>query len=280
VALSWSAEPGLWPVKADAAQLKQLLTALCENAKEAMQGRGTLALAAVNAGLDAGRCAGHPGAVPGDHVVISVADNGPGIAPEHLPKLFDPFFTTKDRASNGGLGLAIAYGIAEQAGGFVGVDSEPGRGATFTLCLPRYSGPDLLLRAKPAPSFAARGHERILLVEDEPALLKLAKAVLEGQGYQVLAASGPAEALALAADQKGKIDLLLTDVVMPEMNGWELYRAIARLDPAVKCAFMSGYMADVLSAQGAAAADVHFIKKPFTIKALAAAVRQALDRPD
>ena len=183
-------------------------------------------------------------------MLLAVSDDGCGMDKETLAHIFEPFFTTKGVGKGTGLGLATVYGIVKQNNGFINVYSEPGQGTTFTIYLPRHAGKAEQARTEGAAEPAARGHETILLVEDEPAILKLTTRMLEQLGYTVLAASTPGEAIRLAREHAGEIHLLMTDVVMPEMNGRDLARNLLSLYPHLKCLFMSGYTADVIAHHG------------------------------
>jgi CheY-like chemotaxis protein len=193
--------------------------------------------------------------------------------------LFEPFFTTKALGQGTGLGLATVYGIVKQNDGFINVDSEPGQGTTFTIYLPRHVGEVGQAQTGGEAGPDIRGRETILLVEDEPAILSLTTTMLERQGYTVLAASTPGEAIRLGREHPGEIHLLMTDVVMPEMNGRDLARNLQSLCPRIKRLFMSGYTANVIAHQGVLDAGVQFIQKPFSIKELAAKLRETLDQP-
>jgi CheY-like chemotaxis protein len=193
-------------------------------------------------------------------------------------KLFEPFFTTKEVGKGTGLGLATVYGIVKQNNGFIDVYSEPERGTTLKIYLPRYVGKVERARIEGPQEPAVPGHETILLVEDEPALLELGCSMLEKLGYRVLAAAAPGEAIRLAEAYPGEIHLLMTDVVMPEMNGRELAKKVLTLYPDMNRLFMSGYTAEVIAHHGVLDEEVHFLQKPFTTAALAAKVREALER--
>jgi len=272
ITLHWNQETDLWPVKIDPTQVDQLLTNLCINARDAITGVGELTIQTRNTTLDAAA-----EAAPGDYVVLAVSDTGAGMSPETLAHLFEPFFTTKELGRGTGLGLATVHGIAGQNGGFVTAASQLGVGTTFTVYLPRHVGMTVEALAPAAQDAPHARGETVLLVEDEPGILELATEMLEGQGYTVLDAGTPEEALRLAREHAGEIHLLMTDVVMPAMNGRDLVTQVATVRPRVKSLFMSGYTADVIAGRGVLAADVHFIQKPFTRQALAVKVRQVLD---
>jgi CheY-like chemotaxis protein len=194
-----------------------------------------------------------------------------------LAHLFEPFFTTKGLGVGTGLGLATVYGIVKQNNGFIYVYSEPDRGTTFKIYLPRHVGKTEKLQAEGPTDEAGRGYETVLLVEDEPAILNLGRVMLERLGYQVLAAGRPGEAIRLAEEHTGQIHLLMTDVVMPEMNGRDLAKNLLSLYPDLKRLFMSGYTANVIAHHGVLDQGVHFIQKPFSLKELTAKVREALE---
>jgi PAS domain S-box-containing protein len=278
VLLAWSPSPGLWPVRMDPSQLDQLLANLCVNARDAIRGHGTIAIEAANVTLDAAHCAAHAGAAPGDHVCLTVRDDGSGMSREILEHIFEPFFTTKETLGTG-LGLATVYGIVQQNAGSIEVESVPGLGSTFRVYLPRHAGEAPAARLEPATAAPPQGTGTILLVEDEPAILRTGKRLLETLGYGVIAAGSPVEALALAAAHPGPIRLLLTDVVMPGMNGQELARRLTAARPEARCLFMSGYAADVLARQGVLDPGVRLVQKPFEYEELAAKVREALAGP-
>jgi len=275
IQLSWLPSPALWPVTVDPSQLDQVVTNLCLNARDAISGTGRLTLATANVTLDEKFCLAHEDAVPGDFVRLTVADDGTGMSPAVLAKIFEPFFTTKGVGEGSGLGLATVYGALRQNHGFITVSSEPGRGSTFDAYLPRHA---VEARKTPAAGGAAAvATERgtVLLVEDEVAILRLATRALTAQGYQVLGARVPEEAIQLAAAHAGAIDLLLTDVVMPTMNGSQLADRLRASQPGMACLFMSGYSGSVLSEHGVGD-EAHFIAKPFSLHALTDKVRSVI----
>ncbi|OQX16129.1 MAG: hypothetical protein BWK76_12020 [Desulfobulbaceae bacterium A2] len=276
IELCWQPGGELWRVKIDPVQVDQLLANLVVNARDAMAGPGRLVIATSKVCLDEQEAACLEGAVAGDYVELSVVDSGCGMAPEVLAHIFEPFFTTKEVGKGSGLGLATVYGVVRQNGGCIRMESVQGRGSTCRILLPRHLGDVDVPAPEPGP-MAKGGGETLLLAEDEPALLAMTRHVLEGLGYTVLAAGSPSEALRLAADHADVIHLLITDVVMPDMNGRELVERLRRQLPTLKTLYMSGHSANVLADRGGLAKDVDFLAKPFTIKDLAARVREALD---
>jgi PAS domain S-box-containing protein len=276
ITLTWLPDLQLWPVSADPSQIDQILVNLCVNARDAIAGVGTVIVETRNCSFDAVYCAAHPGYSPGDYVRISVEDNGCGMDQETLAQIFEPFFTTKRAGKGTGLGLATVYGIVRQNNGFVHVDSEPGQGAVLAVYLPRSTGEASSDGGQHSMTVAG-GRERILVVEDEPAILAMATAMLQHLGYSVLSTTSSLEALQMCAGDAARIDLLLTDVIMPEMNGRELADRLLVSQPWIKCLFMSGYTADIIAHQGVLDAGVHFLQKPFSHAALSAKVRQVLE---
>ncbi len=275
--LTWAPASVVWPVRLDPIQIDQILVNLCVNARDAIAGVGKLTLETENFTFDEMYCATHSGSAPGDYVLIGVSDNGCGMDKEVLEHLFEPFFTTKGPGQGTGLGLATVYGIVQQYQGFIDVQSEPGHGTTFRIYLPKHKGKaDELSRAVSA-KIAERGHETILVVEDEPAILKISSQVLQSLGYTVLPAATPGEAIRLAEEHAAEIHLLMTDVIMPEMNGRDLAKQLRSLYPHLQRLFMSGYTADVIAHHGMLDEGVHFIQKPFSLGDLAAKVRSTLD---
>jgi two-component system, cell cycle sensor histidine kinase and response regulator CckA len=278
IELVWRPNPEIWPVRMDPVQVGQILANLCVNARDAIVGVGTITIETGTTVLDEAFCAEHPGSTPGEYTVMSVVDTGSGMNEKTLERLFEPFFTTKELGKGTGLGLAMTYGIVKQNSGFISAHSEKGRGATFRIFLPRHRATVRRLRREEAKASLEKGHETILLVEDEPAVMSLTRRVLERYGYRVLEASTPGEAMRLAAEHAEDIHLLLTDVVMPEMNGKELAASLTSLYPHLKRLFMSGYPASAIVHHGVLDRGVAFIQKPFTTQSLAAKVRGVLDR--
>ncbi|MCX6358475.1 MAG: transporter substrate-binding domain-containing protein [Armatimonadetes bacterium] len=277
IELVWKPGDGLWPVKADPSQIDQVLANVSVNARDAMGGPGTLTVETANVTVDAATASKHGDALPGDYVALTLTDTGRGMDADALQHIFEPFYTTKGVGEGTGLGLATVFGIMQQNGGFVSVSSTPGSGTTLRMHFPReaHEAPEA-----PPPTAAAErpgGGETILLVEDERAIRLSTKRLLERLGYLVLVADAPGEALKVALACAGVIDLLLTDVVMPEMTGRELAARLVEQRPGLRCIFMSGYTANVIAQHGVLDEGVRFLPKPFTRDGLAAAVRAALD---
>jgi two-component system, cell cycle sensor histidine kinase and response regulator CckA len=264
-------------VKADPTQLTQVILNLAINARDAMPHGGTLTIRTANTFVDGAYASTHPGVVPGEHVTIAVSDTGHGIAPEVLPHIFEPFFTTKAPGLGTGLGLATSYGIVEQSGGHITLESEPGRGATFFVHLPRvgHAGGEPGSRA----AGTRGGQEIILLVEDEEMVRVVASSSLRAKGYQVIEAANGQEALALAAAHRGPIHLLVTDVIMPLMGGVELAARLARTRPDTRVLYTSGYTQDPMVLHGAGGAEGTFLPKPYVGEVLTRRVRDLLDGP-
>lgn len=277
IALVWKAGANLWPVKIDPVQVDQILANLAINARDAMAETGHLTVATRNVTLDADACTGDAELQPGEYVLLQVSDTGCGISSEMLEHIFEPFFTTKEVGKGTGLGLATVYGVMKQNKGFVRVSSEPEEGTTFKLYLPRTMD-DIRSSDAAATNMPAGGTETVLLVEDDATILKLGQAILQHFGYTVLSAGAPHAALEIAANHTGSIHLLVTDVVMPEMNGKTLRNKLAASGyPQMKVLYMSGYTADVIAEHGVLDAGVNFLQKPFAVNVLAAAVRKVLD---
>ncbi len=278
IQLVWSPGSDLWPVRMDPSQIDQVLANLCVNARDAIHGRGgAVAIETSNETLDEAFCERNPGFAPGAYVRLTVRDDGRGMDEETLDNLFEPFFTTKAVGRGTGLGLATIYGIVKQNEGFISAASEPGEGTTFHLYLPRHSPGAAASPPADSPVLPEQGREMILLVEDEPTILKMTAMMLGRLGYEVLTAAAPEEAVRLAETHQGRIDLLITDVVMPGMNGRELAENLLALHPGLKRLFMSGYTADVIARHGMIDEGLHFIQKPFSTADLSARVREALE---
>jgi PAS domain S-box-containing protein len=274
--LAWLPGKNLGQVRIDPSQIDQILANLCVNARDAIGDTGRITIETAASSFDEDYCARHSGFIPGEYILLAVSDDGCGMTKEVLANLFEPFFTTKETGKGTGLGLATVYGIVTQNSGFINVYSEPGQGTTFKIYLPRHAAEDSHRQAGDAVKMPTLGHETILLVEDEPMILDLTRTMLELLGHTVLTAATPGEALRLADEHGGTIHLLMTDVIMPEMNGRELADRLQRLNPALRCLFMSGYTANVIAHHGVLDEGVHFIQKPFAVSDLAAKIREAL----
>jgi CheY-like chemotaxis protein len=277
IALAWlpGKNPGL--VKMDPSQIGQILINLCVNARDAMGDTGRITIKTDSAHLDQTFCTLHPGAAPGEHVLLAVSDDGCGMDHETIAHLFEPFFTTKEIGKGTGLGLATVYGIVKQNNGFIEVRSEPGQGTNFRIYLPRHLGKTVPKPLEAAKNTVLQGRETILVVEDEPMILKMIRSMLQLHGYVVQTAATPGEAIRLAREGAGTIRLLLTDVIMPEMNGGDLATILVALHPGLKCLFMSGYPDDIVDHRGVLNEDVRFLQKPFSMKDMLEAVRDILD---
>jgi len=275
--LAWMPGHEVWNIRIDPSQIDQLLANLTVNARDAIAGIGQVTIETSNAIFDEAYCAEHTGCVPGDYVLLAVSDDGSGMDKATQAHLFEPFFTTKGVGQGTGLGLATVYGIVKQNNGFINVYSEPGKGTTFKIYLPRFEGEAAQLADEKAEAATGGGAETILLVEDEPAVLKLGVKTLELLGYDVLSAGMPSEAIRLVQQHPGKIHLLITDVVMPEMNGRELAHRLMELKPDMKCLYMSGYTANTIAHRSILDEGVYFLQKPFSTQALAQKVRTVLE---
>jgi len=275
--LAWKPDPDLWAVKMDPSQVDQILANLCVNARDAIAGVGKITIETQNTVFDEAYCRDHAGFIPGEFVMLAVSDNGCGMDRETLANVFEPFFTTKEIGKGTGLGLSTVYGIAKQNQGFVNVYSEPDKGTTFKIYLPRHAEtePSAVVDAK--TEIAQGRGETILLVEDDPTVLRLGERMLEGLGYMVIAAQSPDEAIGMFQEYRGEIHLLITDVVMPGMSGRDLSTQIRAIRPDIKTLFMSGYTANVIAHHGVLDEGVHFIEKPFSREDLAVKVLEALD---
>ncbi len=272
----WVPSIGIWPVRIDPVQIDQILANLLVNARDAIADKGRITIETQNVVLDDAYCAVHRGFKPGYFVMLTISDDGCGMDRPTLAHIFEPFFTTKGEGKGTGLGLATVYGIVKQNEGFINAYSEPGTGTTFKIYLPHCATTPVPDPAESLLQLAKGGVETILLVEDEPMILDLSKTLLENLGYAVLTANSPSEAIRVAADHAGEIHLLITDVVMPEMNGLDLAKRLLSLYPVIKSLLMSGYTANVIAHHGMLDEGILFMQKPFTVDELAAKVREAL----
>jgi two-component system cell cycle sensor histidine kinase/response regulator CckA len=262
----------------DAGLIEQVLVNLAVNARDAMPDGGALGIRTANAAVHAGGEDADPELQPGEYATISVTDTGTGMPPEVKARIFEPFFTTKAKGRGTGLGLATAYGTVKQSGGHILVDSEPGRGTTFRVFLPRMTE---VARADAAPSGAEpvpRGTETILVVEDDADVRVLASRILEALGYAVIPAASGEDAIAAAKARRDGIDLLLTDVVMPGLNGRQVANQIAPIHPRCRVLYTSGYTDEAIVHRGVLEDGIAFLAKPYTPVALGLKVREVLDR--
>lgn len=270
-------DPGLGCVKADQSQVEQVVMNLAVNARDALPQGGKLTIETDNVTLDDAYTRHHPGSRAGDYVMLSVTDTGTGMTADTLAHLFEPFFTTKARGKGTGLGLATVYGVVKQSGGYVWADSELGKGSSFRVYLPRIEEAVAVANAPALPVEALRGAETLLVVEDADALRKLAQALLEEHGYRVVAAANGVEALQIVEQRNVPIDLLLTDVVMPGMNGRTLAERLGQLQSGLKVLYMSGYTDSAIADHGVLDPGTHLLHKPFTEETLIQKVREVLD---
>jgi two-component system, cell cycle sensor histidine kinase and response regulator CckA len=279
VELTFQAGESLWLTRADPDQIVQILMNLCVNSRDAMPSGGKLAIATenVNAGEPGWEHREHAAVTPGEYVRFSVADTGVGMNKELMSRIFEPFFTTKEIKKGTGLGLSTVYGIVKQSNGHIFVDSELGKGTRFTVYLPRVAEPATTAVVQETGHYEA-GTERLLVVEDEDSLRECVVDFLLGLGYQVLEASSGQQALAVMAEVGANIDLLLTDVVMPQISGRELAGMIESMNPGVKTIYMSGYTDDEVVRHGVREAGVMLLQKPFSMPTLARKIREAMDR--
>jgi PAS domain S-box-containing protein len=275
--LDWRPGTHLWPVRIDPAQIDQVLTNLCANARDAIAGVGKVAIETGNVTLDDTYCAEHADAAPGEYVRLTVSDTGCGMDTQMVANLFEPFFTTQELAKGAGLGLATVYGIVRQNQGHVAVQSAVGKGTTFSIYLPRAASEANTGSTAVTTEGLPRGTETILLAEDEKSVRATSGLFLKQFGYTVLTAGTPEEALRLAGAHSGPIHLLITDVIMPGMNGPDLAKRLAEKCPNLKALFISGYTADVLRARGTLDERMPFLSKPFSRDDLARKVREVLD---
>jgi nitrogen-specific signal transduction histidine kinase/CheY-like chemotaxis protein len=269
--------PQLRPVKADSNQIEQVILNLTLNARDAMPTGGRLTIATANVELDEAFAVTHAEVKPGPYTMVSVSDTGAGMDASTKARLFEPFFTTKEVGRGTGLGLATAYGIIKQSGGYIDVESEPDQGARFTIYLPSVGEAPVASEGPPADRQAPAGGEVVLVVEDQAEIRSVVRQILERSGYTVLEAGQGIEALAVSDRHAGPIHLLVTDMIMPHMSGRELADQLARLRPALRILFLSGYTDDAVLRDGVLESGSAFLQKPFTPQALLQRVRELLN---
>ncbi|HJV35330.1 PAS domain S-box protein [Geomonas sp.] len=272
--LTFKPAPGLWAIEADPSQLDQILVNLAVNARDAMPGGGQLAIETANVHIDHTYCKYHLDARPGDYVQLTVSDSGTGMDRDTLAHIFEPFFTTKGVGKGTGLGLATVYGIVRQNNGFVTVYSEPGHGTSFRIHFPKSQGE--VEAEELAPETTMSGSGNVLLVEDDPLVREMASQMLAEIGYTVIQTRSPEDAIEICRKGESRIDLVLTDVVMPGMNGKEMVDEILTFSPGMKVLFMSGYTSDLVAQRGVMDEGRHFIQKPFDLHSLNEKIKEAL----
>jgi CheY-like chemotaxis protein len=276
IELVWLPGNKIWPIRIDPTQIDQILANLCVNARDAITGVGKIIIETTNTEIDEAYCSLHQGFVPGEFVKLTVSDDGAGMDETILNNIFEPFFTTKAISQGTGLGLATVYGIIKQNKGFINVYSEPGHGSTFRIYLPRVNGVSTATVPKPLFAPLDGNNKTVLVVEDNAAILKLAQRMLKRLGYRVLAVNSPQKAIAMARSHSEPIDLLLTDVIMPESNGRDLALRLQGLYPRLKVLFMSGYTSNVILKRGVLDEGVVLLQKPFSKNELAAKINDVL----
>ena len=275
--LKWNPDSDLWQIYMDTSQIDQILANLCVNARDAIAGVGEIVVETRNMVLDEGFCDLHGDVKPGEYVMLTISDNGCGMDKETLENIFEPFFTTKEVGKGTGLGLSTVYGIVKQNSGFIHVDSETGKRTTVKIYLPRHrSEGDKAVEATELEIPQGRG-ETILVVEDDASLLRMAQKMLQKMGYAVMVSNSPTKALNMARECEGNIHLLMTDVVMPEINGRNLADQLCCLYPDIKVLYMSGYTAESIAKHGILDEGTHFIQKPFSMADLSIKVRETLN---
>jgi CheY-like chemotaxis protein len=266
------------PVRADVGQLGQIVLNLAVNAQDAMPDGGTLLIETARVVLDASYCARHVDATAGPHAMLTVTDTGCGMDPDTRSRVFEPFFTTKEQGKGTGLGLATVHGIVRQHGGTIWLYSEPRHGTTFEIYLPLVEGAEIApATSRPLEPTAAKRAGTVMVVEDDAMVRRLVSEILAGAGCTVLAAASPDECLERLARHQGPLHLLVTDVIMPRLNGKELYGEVARHFPGIKVLYMSGYTRNVIAHHGVLEDGVSFLQKPFSVDALLTRVSALLD---
>ncbi|HUK90174.1 MAG TPA: PAS domain S-box protein, partial [Blastocatellia bacterium] len=268
----------LWRVRVDPNQVQQVIVNLAVNARDAMPEGGTLTIETANIEVDEQYAQDHPGAGPGPHVLLAITDTGVGMNKETKEHIFEPFFTTKEMGKGTGLGLSTVYGIIRQSGGNVWVSSEPGKGSSFTIILPAIQSPEHEAERTVLSGSVTQGQETVLVVEDQETVLKLVRDILEHQGYRVLHALRPSDAITICNEYDGPIHLMITDVIMPQMNGRQLADYVAPTRPDMRVLFMSGYTDNAMVKEGILGPGAAFIQKPFQMSSLLYSVRDVLGK--
>ncbi|MGE0085065.1 MAG: CHASE2 domain-containing protein [Desulfococcaceae bacterium] len=276
IELAWLPGDGPCTVRMDPSQFDQILLNLCVNARDAITDVGRITIKTDTVSFDEAYCKSHAESVPGDYVLLSVSDNGSGMDKDTLNHIFEPFFTTKGLGRGTGMGLATVYGIVKQNNGFINVYSEPGKGTTFKICIPLNAAEAVPAGKEHIEDIPRSRGETILIAEDDPTLLEMGMMMLQKLGYSVISAATPNEAIRIAEKNSSEIHLVITDVIMPEMNGRDLVARLQAIRPKMKHLFMSGYTADIIAHHGVLDEGVNFIQKPFSVKDMAAKVREVL----
>jgi len=276
VELIWNPGELVWPIHIDPSQIDQILANLCVNARDAISGVGKVIIETSNIEIDEAYCILHQGFVPGEFVLLSVSDDGGGMEKAVKERAFEPFFSTKSIGRGTGLGLATVYGIIKQNNGFINVYSELGAGTTFRIYFPRVTGQPQAIKVNDTAAMLLGNNETLLLVEDEAAILSLVERMLKQLGYRVLTANSPMKAITIAENHPGKIDLLVTDVIMPELNGRDLASRLQKIFPELQVLFMSGYSSNIILHRGVLEKNTVLLEKPFSKKELAEKVREVL----
>ena len=283
IELVWIPGENLYDVKVDPVQVDQILTNLCTNARDAISpGVGKIVIETKNVKLDESYCRIHAACIPGNYVMISVTDNGRGMDRETLKHIFEPFYTTKEVGKGTGLGLSTVYGIVKQNNGYIDAYSELGKGTTIKIYIPQYKSKEEISKEAMKVNQQIRerdlyGNETILMVEDEINILEMGKTILEKFGYKVLTAISPLEALEIVKEHGDSIELLITDLIMPGMNGRQLADSVAKLYPGIKVIYTSGYTPNVIMQSGVIRDNINFIQKPYSIHDLLLKVREVLN---
>jgi CheY-like chemotaxis protein len=273
-------QPGLGPVRADPSQLGQVIMNLAVNARDAMPDGGRIEIATSIAETGPETEPDQPSPKPGPYVCFTISDTGTGMDATIQERIFEPFFTTKPAGKGTGLGLSMVYGIVKQSDGAISVSSEVGKGTTVRIYLPMIKGTIERAQARPVHRWVQRGTESVLIVEDEQMVRELVTEILEAEGYEVMASHLGHDALRLSSEFPGALDLLITDVVMPEMSGRELAERLLKQHPETKLLFISGYTDDAIMRYGISEAEMAFLQKPFTPDELIRKVREILDETE
>lgn len=268
---------GAWPILIDPSQFDQILANMCVNSRDAIEYSGKITIETNNRTLDNEFCSRHANVEAGDYMCLSISDDGSGIDPKISMQIFDPFFTTKEKGKGTGLGLSTVFGIVQQGKGFIEVFSELGKGTAFSIYFPRQRDASIEESFEPKPETRKGGNESIMVVDDDDLVLNMVQSILEKAGYAVLPAKCPVEAIEIAREHAGEIHMLITDIIMPKMNGRDLAEGLLTEYPSLKCLYMSGYTGSIVNDISDLGQGSHFIQKPFTVASLTSTVRTVLD---